>query len=343
MTPRTHRLRYTSQFLAGSLGCIALIFLLALGRSGRLDIKSQDQPDGPFPSSSIPTNMLSQQAAFLSRGENVPLHDIHTICFYRDGSVYIYDLDKKEARRIVEGSNPDISPLGSAIAFTDGKPLPDGNHRTIKAFDLKTNEIIEFPSLAGIYSYNPKWSHDGEKIAFNLVSGKRAHVGLLNVESGDFENLSRSLHAEHLRFDSWTEGDKSIVCHDLENIYEIAVDGSLLQTIPIRTLIHESKISSSTKFSFSRGRQYLLFDGNGEGGNAVIYAYDFQSGKLLTITPETMEAREPIWSASGEDVMFSCLVEHQKGMNYDLCVKSINSDEIKIIIGDASAASYSIK
>lgn len=324
-----------------ALCCIAVIFLLALGYSRKAGFGSRARTRSSSPIAQASAESFDQPGAIASQDEDLLLRDVKKICFYRDGYVYLYDVSTKESRQILKGSDPDISPEGTAIAFTDGMPRPFGNARTIKALDLEGNRINEFQSLVEIYSFSPRWSHNGNKLAFDTVLGNRPHVGIIDSETGAFEDVSRNLLTDNLRFDSWLDDDKSVICHDLENIYEIALDGRLLQTIPIRTIIHESDISTGTRFCFSPDRRYLLFDGHREPENEAIYLYSFESRKLSAITPETIDARGPVWLPSGKAVMFSCITEMGDDLSYNICTTPINGTHVDTIIGNAAGASYS--
>src|SRR5712692_915164 len=105
------------------------------------------------------------------------------IAFERDGVVYLYDARTKETRRIAGGFEPDISPDGDLIAFTANRDDFLSN-AAIKLFNLKTNTMSEIQSVGELHSRSPRWSHNGTKLAFDVIIDKSSHVGVLDVSTG---------------------------------------------------------------------------------------------------------------------------------------------------------------
>lgn len=293
-----------------------------------------------------PPESLSRAETIGPANPNSLLLDRETakIYFYRDDYIYLYDASTNDVRKIVKGSDPDVSPSGTTIAFTEGKRSPNST-TTIKILDLKSNEGRGFETLDGVNSYAPRWSHDGRKLAFNLIIDRLWRVGLLDVETGHFDILSRNVGSDDfLVFDSWLDGDRSIICHDLQKIYELSRDGQLLKEILITSIIPAGDISTSTRFSFSRDRRYLLFDGHREPDNDAVYIYDFGKQALSTITSNRINASQPVWLPSEKGVMFSRLQENKDDRAiWDICITRLDGTDPETLMQNASHASYTTK
>lgn len=327
---------------------LAILLIVQGGRSVRLAYGRKEQSPPPSPQATV--NILSQNdAASSHKPEHFP-YGMAKIAFERDAVVCLYDAQTKETRRIGKGFEPDISPAGDLIAFTADRDDSLKN-RSIRLFSLKTNTGSEIQSLGELQSRSPRWSHDGTKLAFDVIIDDRTHVAVLNPSTGEWDDITKGLVTNNRigpHFNSWLPNDKSILCHDLDYLYEVAIDGSTLQKIPIASIIRVSSISSASKFSFSQDRKRLLFEGFGEAEsgavNLVVYLYDFKKHTLSTVTPKTMDASEPKWLPSGREIMFSQLEDNVgDAAIFDLCVMSVDGTTITTIIKDASNASYSTK
>jgi Tol biopolymer transport system component len=327
---------------------LVILLVFEASRSVRMAYggKEQSSPLG----SQATVNMPPQNdAASSHKPEHFP-YGMAKIAFERDGVVYLYDAQTKETRRIAEGFEPDISPAGDLIAFTADRDDSLKN-RSIRLFSLKTNTGGEIQSLGELHTRSPRWSHDGAKLAFDVIIDDRTHVGVLNPGTGGWDDITKGLVTNNRigpHFNSWLPNDKSILCHDLDYLYEVAIDGSILQKTPIASIIRVSSISSASKFSFSPDRKRLLFEGFWEAQsgavNLVVYLFDVEKHTLSTVTPKTMDATEPKWLPSGREIMFSRLEDNVgDAAIFDFCVMSVDGTTVTTIIKDASNASYSTK
>src|SRR5205807_692564 len=202
-------------------------------------------------------------------------HGMAKIAFNRDDGVYLYNARTKESKYIVQGYEPDLSLTGDAIAFTVNRDDSLKN-RTIQLFDLRSQTLREFQSLAKLNSRQPRWSHDGSKLAFDVIIDKRTHVGILNFSTGEWEDITKGLVFNDrigVYFSSWSPGDGSVVCQDLSTIYEISLNGEVLNRIPINKVVPIGEVGSDIRFQFSQDKKALLFDGTRKSDNTAIYLF----------------------------------------------------------------------
>jgi tricorn protease-like protein len=307
----------------------------------------------------------SVQSDFKVNPQRYPLsgkpvsYGVSKICFVRAHDVYLVDLAKGAKKRIVAGEDCNISPTGNAIAFTvySAELNKVGHPKTIKIFDLTNDTTNELEFLPKSHKANPQWSPDGTKVAFEIAINHQTHIGILNIASSEWQDVTRKLdflesggevNGYGLALDSWAPDGKSIVCQDSKFIYEIALDGSTLQKRTIETIAdrREVEILGNMRFSYSPDRRLMSFWSSSELKtgkiNLAIYIFDFEKEKLLRITPETIEASNPVWLPSGRDIMFQRLQERRDNVPvWDLCTISANGNDLRTILLNASYGSYS--
>jgi Tol biopolymer transport system component len=298
------------------------------------------------------TQMMTQVSKF-STLDKTALSDIDSfpsgeqkICFSRGEYIYLFDSRTKAIRRIAKGYNPNLSPDGKLIAFTQRINGAPSYERTMKVIDLKTNGIRSYDSLDRLPLSRPIWSPDGAKLAFSFVDNEYVQIGVLDSASGNWYVLPvNTTDHRGVYLASWTQDNKSIVCHDSYNIYEIALTGDLLQTIPIEKIVEPGAIASPTRFSFSNDRRYLLFDTIGDSPEInTIYIFDFQQQVLSRVTPETISGSEPRWLPSGKAILFDRFIANESSKPlFSVSKISLDGNNLVTITPNAQNASYSTK
>jgi len=267
------------------------------------------------------------------------------IAFERDGVVYLYNLQTKTQRRIADGFEPDISPDGNAIAFTRRKEdsLSDS---AITIVTLKTNKFVEIPSLDGFHTRSPRWSHEGTRLAFDVVVDRRTHVGILDVLKGEWHDVTKSSIFDQqtgIYFSSWAPDDRSALCHDLSSVYELSLDGNILTTLPINKLVDSGEVGSDLKFQFSRDKKLLLFTGTRNPEFTIMYLFNMSEHTKRRLTSEGVDAFDPVWLPSQNEIMFSLGHNDSSNFTSDLCVMSVSDGKVSTILPNASSGSYSTR
>lgn len=356
MTKNSYSLRNMVKSQHVWLGIIGLIFIAyasttlfnrakPVGQDRGLSSSESSHPKADEKSSSPQATSKPSNAE-----ESKPLMDsslpsgVQKLLFSREDYIYFFNPDSRNSERIVRGHDPSLSPTGSSIAFTDNTNGPRNPQRTIKVFDLKTNHVTEFSSLTGLISCCPEWSHDGARLAFKIIVGDQWHVGILNLANGEWVVPTKALPGESgFSFDSWSEDDKSIVCHSLDYIYETTLDGQVLSKMPLGDIMDKSLLSGTTRLLFSRDRRYILFDTTRiPDQNTAIYIFDVEKKVRARVTPETVNASEPQWLPSEKEILFLQLRKNQKGkIRFDVSKISLDGSNLVTLIENACSVSYS--
>jgi Tol biopolymer transport system component len=255
----------------------------------------------------------------------------------------VFELSTRKERRIVEGRDPSLSPDGDAIAFTSDL---SSHATTIRVIDLKTKKIRSFASLDQHNAFDAQWSADGTKLAFNVQSDKRDGIGVLNVLDGQWKSITKDLDlglkGSGVFLDSWVGSDNAVLCHDLDFVYEVRVDGTLLQKLPIERLFDKGQTSGRTRYSFSSEKTYLLFDAMEDPTKGWIYIVDLSKQRVSRISPNTIFAEEPMWLPSEKEILFTCFYKSNPSIG-NICKIRTDGTGLIILVRNARSASYSVK
>jgi Tol biopolymer transport system component len=269
---------------------------------------------------------------------------IKTVCFSRGESIYLSNLKTGTTKLILKGHDPNLSPSGIFIAFTAHIKGPNDPDRTIKVLNLETNQIKDFKSLNGHISYGALWSPDETQLALNILVDEKWHVGILNVSSGGLQILTQGLPNNFgANLSSWLLDGKSILCSDLRFIYELGLNGAVMRKIPVEKLVNPSRVTSSTKFSLSKDKRYMLFDTTDGPDSSSIYVYDFAKQALLRVTSEKIGGAEPQWLPSEKEILFTKYRRiNKRSFTFDVFKISIDGRNLVQLMRDASSISYSV-
>jgi Tol biopolymer transport system component len=231
---------------------------------------------------------------------------VKNICFVRGD--FIYEIDEKNPapRRIVRGADPSISPSGRYLVYTVNTRGVNDPGRTLKVMDLATGKVSDFDSLKGYISWGGIWSPDESKIAFSILTDKTWHVALLEPQTGKWSVITKSIAGENgLFLSSWTPEGNAVLCTDLQSVFEVGVDGKLIDKISIAKMAgNEADVTSDSRFSFSKDRRYMLFNTADAPDQGAIYVYDFRMNALRRVTSKRIEASQPQWLPAGDEVLY---------------------------------------
>jgi hypothetical protein len=281
------------------------------------------------------------------------LPGVASLCFSRGGAIYTMNLKTGAIKRVALGFDPNISRDGSEVAFTVSRDKDPDVNRIVQVKNLSTGKVRAFPSLAKNTHYGPLWSpKDARLIAlhvFSLAPTSRWDACLLDTSTGTWKNLTAGIKSDGgVYLSSWTAGGRSIICHDLHDVYEVDLDGRVIRTLPIQDMIPSEYVSSSTKFSvLSNGM--ILFDTNlphdGEPAdeNVGIFTVDLVNNVVNRVTPQRFQAMDPVPLPAPDDILFSALTMSKRGQSRsDIYKISVTTNKSELVLRNASDVSYSV-
>lgn len=287
---------------------------------------------------------------FLS-SEVLAQSNISKICFQRDDFIYVQDTATKQAKRVVRGVDPFMSPDGKQIAYTENLNTNTPN-RIVKVIDLATNKTRSFKSLAKFTHYGPVWSPDGKWIALHVFreEGNEFNwvIGLVNPETGEWKNLTANIKGD-VFLSSWTADSQSVIGHNLDEVYQVDLNGKEIKRLKVETVAGGNDIDSSNLFFLSSDGKQLIFnasipeDADPEDLVVAIFSYDFETKKVKRLTPLTIVATNPNMLPSGEITFNGYPAKSRKGTYKLYKMPLAGSAKPELLLANASEGSFAIQ
>src|SRR5437763_5962537 len=272
------------------------------------------------------------------------------IAFERGENVWIANLDGSNAKKIAAGSLPNISPDATRLAFNtdeDSKTRP-GPERHIAIADLGTGKITVLKDIPSDNCFGPVWSPDGSKLAFSIMAEKEWHLGLVNADGSGFRFVKNAaLKNDAFGAPEWARDGKSIFCHDLDNIYQIYLDGNVLKKWELSKILTDASMNGGDRLSVSPDGKVLLMDvdcgsehqrKNWDGPQPAIEKFDIASEKAVRVTGKDDFVWEPFWLSNEE---FLCILQKENENEPSLYRMPITGKNPKLLAKHARTPSVS--
>ena len=218
------------------------------------------------------------------------------IAYEHDEKIFVANVDGTHAKKIADGALPEISPDGTRIAFNtegDAKNRP-GPERRIAVADVASEKVTVIKDIPSDNCFGPVWSPDGTQLAFSIMAEKEWHLGLANADGPGFRFVKNAdLKGEAFGAPEWARDGKSIFCHDLDDLYQIDLDGNVLKKWELSKILTDASMSSNDRLSVSPDGKALLMDvdcgseherKNWDGPQPPIYKFDLASEKAVGVT-----------------------------------------------------------
>jgi TolB protein len=242
------------------------------------------------------------------------------IAYEHNENIYAADLDGTHAKKIATGALPEISRDGNRVAFNteaDAKNRPDPE-RHIAVVNLATGKTTVLKDIPGDNCFGPVWSADGKQLAFMIIADKQWQLGLVNADGSGFRFLKNSdLNHDGLGGQEWARDGKSIFCHDLDNLYQIDLDGNVLKKWELAKILTDASMNSGDRLSVSSDDKSLLMDvdcgaeherKNWDGPQPAIEKFDLNADKAVRVTGKNDFVWEPFWLSENE---FLCIMQRK--------------------------------
>jgi TolB protein len=266
------------------------------------------------------------------------------IAYDRNGKIFVADMDGTHSKKIADGGWPEISPDGTQVAFNtegDAKNRP-GPERHIAIADLASSKVSVIPNIPSDNCFGPVWSPDGKQIAFSIMAEDAWHLGLVNADGSSFRLVKNAeLKPDAFGAPEWARDGKSIFCHDLDNIYQIDLDGNVLKKWELSKILTDASMNSGDRLSISPDGNALLMDvdcgseherKNWDGPQPAIERLDLTSDKAVRISGKDDYVWQPFWLSANE---FLCIMQKENEKQASIYRMSLNGKDPKLLVKHA--------
>lgn len=266
------------------------------------------------------------------------------IAYEHGEKIFVANIDGTQAKKIAEGALPEISPDGTRIAFNtegDAKNRP-GPERHIAVAELAGGKVTVLPNIPSDNCFGPVWSPDGKQLAFSIMAEKAWHLGLVNVDGSGFRFVKNAeLRPEAFGAPEWARDGKSIFCHDLDNIYQIDLDGNVVKRWELAKTLTDASMNSGDRLSISPDGNTLLMDvdcaseherKNWDGPQPAIEKLDLSSDRAVRVTGKNDFVWEPFWLSPNE---FLCIIQKDNENQPSIYRMSLDGKNPKLIVKHA--------
>ena len=272
------------------------------------------------------------------------------IAYERGENIVVADADGTHSKKIAEGALPEISPDGTRVAFNtegDAKNRP-GPERHIAIADIAGGKVTVLPNIPSDNCFGPVWSPNGKQLAFSIMAEKEWHLGLVNADGSGFRFVKNAeLKSEAFGAPEWARDGKSIFCHDLDNLYQIDLDGNVLKKWELSKILTAAGMNGGDRLSVSPDGKALLMDvdcgseherKNWDGPQPAIEKFDLSAEKAVRVTAKDDFVWGPFWLSANE---FLCIIQKENENQPSIYRMSLDGKNAKLLVKHARTPSAS--
>jgi TolB protein len=272
------------------------------------------------------------------------------IAYEHRENIFVANADGTHQKKIADGALPEISPDGTRVAFNteaDSKTRP-GPERHIAVADVASGKVTVLKDIPSDNCFGPVWSPDGSKLAFSIMADKEWQLGLVNADGSGFRFVKNAgLKSDAFGAPEWARDGQSIFCHDLDNIYQIDLEGNVLKKWELSKILTDASMNGGDRLSVSPDGKMLLMDvdtgaeherKNWDGPQPVIEKFDLASEKAVRITGKNDFVWDPFWLSNDE---FLCILQKEKENEPSIYRMSLNGKNAKLLVKQARTPSVS--
>ncbi len=268
--------------------------------------------------------------------------------FERGDAVWVAKSDGTGAKKIATGSDSEISPDGTRIAFTHSAGK-DGPARNIAVADVATGKVTIFKNqIPSDNCFRPVWSPDGTQLLFSIYTDNEWHLGLVKADGTGFRYLKKAAEKNNSFWSAcWAPDGRSLYIQDLSKILQVGTDGAELKSWTLDAFIPKGSFSSASHFAVSPDGGTLLMDvemneivkrKDWEGPPPALWTFDLTTQKATRLTPKGYFGWAGCW-LSAEDILFAGQEVGEKEAS--LQRMALPGKERKLLIKKANSPSVS--
>ena len=263
------------------------------------------------------------------------------IAYNRNGKIFVANIDGTNSKKVADGDWPEISPDGTRVAFNtegDAKNRP-GPERHIAIADVASGKVTVIPNIPSDNCFGPVWSPDGKQLAFSIMTDQAWRLGLVNADGSAFRLVKNTeLKPDAFGAPEWARDGKSIFCHDLDNIYQIDLDGNVLKKWELSKILTDASMNGGDRLSISPDGKTLLMDvdtgseherKDWDGPQPAVEKLDLSADKAVRISGKDDYVWEPFWFGANE---FLCIMQKENEKQASIYRMSLDGKNPKLIV-----------
>lgn len=265
------------------------------------------------------------------------------IAFERGDSIWVANIDGTSVKKLTTGSQPDISPDGTRVAFNtnDSKTTPE---RHIAIVELASGKVTVFSKVPSKYSFDPAWSPDGKTLLFSTLIDNDWQLAQINADGSSYRLIP---HTNNFYAPTWSADGKTFFCQNLDSIDQRSLDGTQIKKWNVRAILPNSSMNSSSSLNASPNGKMLLLEADMEedsnrkdwdGPPPALWLLDLATDKTTRLTDAGVFAWSPYWITS-EDFIFISQAEKEKQPS--LYRRSIKDSKAVLILKNVQTPSIS--
>ena len=272
----------------------------------------------------------------------------HRIAFERDDAVWTANLDGTGEKKIAAGIFPALSPDGTRLALTTVNKSGTTYVRHIAVVDLATNKTNVFKNVPSDNVYYPSWSRDGTHILFTLRVNELWDLGVINPDGTEFRTLKKGEHDKVTLYSPcWARDGKSIFCEDMTNVYQLDLNGAVLDQWKIEKIIPNGDMSGDGCIDVSQNGKFLLLSvdmgeehnrKDWDGPPPALWVFEIARQKAVRVTPKKLFGWDGCWIDTNTILFLSQPTGEKSASLYRM---SIDGKNLKRLSTDARMPSVS--
>jgi TolB protein len=218
-------------------------------------------------------------------------------------SIYQFNPETLQTKRITSGNSVDVSPSGDMITYIKHDSVYVADSSGKNAVRLTRSRFPHFDS-------SPRFSPDGEKIVFARSDG---NLYTIELENKKVTQLTKAEDGVFHSSPDWSPDGKKIVFHSTDKdgntgLFIMNADGS--QISPLTG--HNDPKSSEYSPHFSPDGKSVLFE-KSQNGQTDIYVMNLATKQARNITADLDKAASgAVWSEDGKQILFTINEENEK-------------------------------
>lgn len=256
--------------------------------------------------------------------------------------VYYLAPNSVTPHKLAKGNFPALSHDGKQAAYVT--PI-DATNAEPESVSIRVVDIASGKNsgifAAKAWASHLTWSPKGDWLALTLayLNGKRE----LEVISADGSTQRKIIGggeqgASDIFSSVWAPDGKSIFFQDMENLFQVGLNGRVIAKTPLGVIVGEKEsITSSDTFVPSPVDQNLLaytrsvpgtklFEREFGEPNTALFIYNLQTKTRKRVTALDLLALDPVWSRDGRYIYFSGYHDREGKAAYPFKIFRINPD-----------------